>query len=283
MEKFIIATGKTIDLAVESALEQLHMDRDSVSVEVLENAKAGFLGIGGQPAKIKVTYEGPAENHAPALSSASRSKPKPQPDKKPQPEKAAAGKPAPANKPVERRQEPKPERRELEPAQPKPVREYAPAPEGSDEQRVERFLKGLLEHMGSDAIPHAWRDEDSVCRVDLVGESLGMLIGRRGETLDAIQHLANYAINQGSKHLRITVDAEGYRAKREEALRALANKVANKVLKYRRNVMLEPMNAFERHVIHAALQSVEGVTTFSTGTEPNRRVVVAYGDKDEDE
>ena len=168
------------------------------------------------------------------------------------------------------------------PAQPKQVREYAPAPEGSDEQRVERFLKGLLEHMGSDAIPHAWRDEENVCRVDLVGENLGMLIGRRGETLDAIQHLANYAMNQGGgKHLRITVDAEGYRAKREDALRALANKVAAKVLKYRRNVMLEPMNAFERHVIHASLQSVDGVTTFSTGTEPNRRVVVAYGDSAE--
>ena len=279
MEKFIITTGKTIDLAVEAALEQLHLDRDSVSVEVLENAKAGFLGLGSQPAKVKVTYEGPAEDNAPALSSASRSKPKqekktqpkPQPEKKPE---------KPAEKPAERKSEPKPERREPKPAQPKPVKEYAPAPEGSDEQRVERFLKGLLEHMGSDAIPHAWRDEDDICRVDLVGDNLGMLIGRRGETLDAIQHLANYAMNQGGgKHLRITVDAEGYRAKREDALRALANKVAAKVLKYRRNVMLEPMNAFERHVIHASLQNVEGVTTFSTGTEPNRRVVVAYGDQ----
>ncbi len=274
MEKFIITTGKTIDLAVEAALEQLHMDRDSVSVEVLENAKSGFLGLGGQPAKVKVTYEGPAEDNAPALSSASRSKPKQEKKPEPKPEKKPE---RPANKP-----EPKPERREPKPAQPKQVKEYAPAPEGSDEQRVERFLKGLLEHMGSDAIPHAWRDDEGVCRVDLVGESLGMLIGRRGETLDAIQHLANYAMNQGGgKHLRITVDAEGYRAKREDALRALAGKVAAKVLKYRRNVMLEPMNAFERHVIHAALQSVDGVTTFSTGTEPNRRVVVAYGDSAE--
>ncbi len=275
MEKFIITTGKTIDLAVEAALEQLHMDRDSVSVEVLENAKSGFLGLGGQPAKVKVTYEGPAEDNAPALSSASRSKPKQEKKPEPKPEKKPE---RPANKP-----EPKPERKsEPKPAQPKQVKEYAPAPEGSDEQRVERFLKGLLEHMGSDAIPHAWRDDEGVCRVDLVGESLGMLIGRRGETLDAIQHLANYAMNQGGgKHLRITVDAEGYRAKREDALRALAGKVAAKVLKYRRNVMLEPMNAFEWHVIHAALQSVDGVTTFSTGTEPNRRVVVAYGDSAE--
>lgn len=289
MEKFIITTGKTIDLAVEAALEQLHLDRDSVSVEVLENAKSGFLGFGSQPAKIKVCYEGPAEDNAPALSSASRSKPKA--EKKQQPKPAA--KPAPENKPAERQQEQKParreqkpaqqaERREQKPAEPKPVREYAPAPEGSEEQRVEIFLKGLLEHMGSDAVPHAWRDESDVCRVDFVGENLGMLIGRRGETLDAIQHLANYAMSQGGgKHCRITVDAEGYRAKREDALRALANKVAGKVLKYRRNVMLEPMNAFERHVIHAALQNVEGVSTFSTGTEPNRRVVVAYGEKAE--
>ena len=103
------------------------------------------------------------------------------------------------------------------------------------------------------------------------------LIGRRGETLDAIQQLTNYAVNSGrDKHLRIHVDAENYRAKREQSLESLANKVAGKVLKYRRSVTLEPMNAYERHVIHAALQDKEGVTTYSIGTEPNRRVVVAY-------
>ena len=275
MEKFYIATGKTIDLAVEAALEHLKMDRDSVSVEVLENAKSGFLGIGAQPAKVKVTYEGPAEDHAPALSSASRSKPKkfvPKTEAAPAP-KAEPKKEAPKAEPKKaepKKSEPKPQPKKAEPKQ------YAPAAEGSLEEKIEVFLKGLLEHMGSDAVPHAWKEDDTY-RVDLVGENLGILIGRRGDTLDAIQHLTNYVVNRGgNKRLRINVDAEGYRAKREDALRHLAGKVAGKVLKYRRNITLEPMNAYERHIIHAALQDMDDITTFSTGTEPNRRVVVAF-------
>ena len=288
MEKNIIATGKTIDLAVEAALEQIHMDKDDVSVEVLEMPKSGFLGIGAQPAKVKVTYEGPAEDNAPALSSASRSKPKP---KKPAPkaEPAPAPKaeqPAPKAEKPERKSAPKAERPAPE-RKPVVQKEYAPAAPGSMEETIEVFLKGLLEHMGSEAVPHAYREnEDGTYRVDLVGDNLGMLIGRRGDTLDAIQHLTNYVVNRGgSKHLRINVDAEGYRAKREDALRHLANKVAGKVLKYRRNITLEPMNAYERHIIHAALQDTADVTTYSTGTEPNRRVVVAYsrGDRTEEE
>ena len=106
---------------------------------------------------------------------------------------------------------------------------------------------------------------------------MGALIGHRGETLDAIQQLTGYVVNRGRSHrVRVHVDAEGYRARREEALQRLAHKTAAKVVKYRRNITLEAMNAYERHVIHAALQDVAGVSTYSTGTEPNRRIVVAY-------
>ena len=294
MEKFITATGKTIDLAIEAALEQLKMDRDSVSVEVLENPKSGFLGFGACPAKVKVTYEVPDEEAkpAPALSSASRSKPKkaePKQEAKPlqpiNPPKAEAPKAEPkAEAPkAERRAEQPKKQREKKPAAPKAEapkvepREYAAAAEGSVEQQIEVFIKGLLEHMGSDAVPHAWKTESDTYQVDLVGENLGMLIGRRGETLDAIQHLTNYTINRdSSKRSRINVDAENYRLKREESLRRLAHKVSGKVIKYRRNITLEPMNAYERHVIHATLQDVADVSTYSVGTEPNRRVVVSY-------
>ena len=313
MEKFITATGKTIDLAIAAALEQLNLDRDSVSVEVLDNPKSGFLGIGAQPARVKVTYEVPDEAPKPALSSASRSKPK----KPAAPEKSAdaaaprviapAAPEAPRPQEVRQQpapkapQQPKPERREgqsgrsrsqrsdrrdpkprqpqaekpaAEPAEPKV---YAPAEPGSTEEKIETFIKGLLEHMGSDAVPHAMKKSDDTYLVDLVGENLGILIGRRGETLDAIQHLTNYAVNRGqNKRVRINVDAESYRLKREQALQRLAQKVAGKVTRYRRNITLEPMNAYERHVIHAALQDHPDVTTFSTGTEPNRRIVVAY-------
>ena len=299
MEKFITATGKTIDLAIENALQQLGMDRDSVSVEVLENPKYGFLGFGACPAKVKETYDVPDEEvkPAPALSSASRSKPKKAAPKQeaPKPLNPISPKPVKAEAPkteepkaeapkAERRAEqpkkqPKQEKPRQEKKQPKPVevKEYAAAAEGSVEERIEVFIKGLLEHMGSDAVPHAWKAENDTYQVDLVGENLGMLIGRRGETLDAIQHLTNYTINRDSnKRSRINVDAENYRLKREDSLRRLAMKVAGKVVKYRRNITLEPMNAYERHVIHATLQDVPDVTTYSTGTEPNRRVVVSY-------
>ncbi len=136
---------------------------------------------------------------------------------------------------------------------------------------------GLMANMDIQAVPKITETEDGNLDVDLVGENLGALIGRRGETLDAIQQLTNYAVNHGqSKRVRIHIDAENYRAKREESLQRLAFKVAGKVVKYRKNVMLEPMNAYERHVIHTALQEYRDVTTYSTGTEPNRRIVVAY-------
>ena len=269
MEKFITATGKTVDLAIEAALDELKLDRDSVSVEILENPKSGFLGIGAAPAKVKVTYEAPDEAPKTALSSVSRSKPK-----KPAAPAQEAPKPINPINPPKKQEKPAAPKAEKPAAQPK---EYAPAPAGSVEEKIEQFLKGLLEHMGSEAVPHAWKLEDDTYQVDLVGDHLGALIGRRGETLDAIQHLTHYTMNRESgKHYRINVDAEAYRAKREESLKRLAVKVAGKVVKYRRNITLEPMNAYERHVIHAALQDMPNVSTHSTGSEPNRRVVVVY-------
>ena len=208
MIRVIEATGKTEDEAIQSALAELGCTREQVSVEILERAKSGFLGIGATPAKIRVSFEEPDD----ILT------------------------------------------------------------------LTENFLKGLLEKMGSDAVPVLEQKDENTIYVNLTGEKLGMLIGRRGETLDAIQHIANYAMNRVSeKHVHISVDAENYRSKREESLQRLAEKVAAKVLKYRKNMTLEPMNSYERHVIHTALQDYEGVSTFSTGTEPYRRIVVAFG------
>ena len=276
MEKSIITTGKTIDFAVQAALDELKLDRDSVSVEVLENAKSGFLGFGSSPAKVKVTYEVPDPQPAPALSAASRSKPK-----KPAAPKAEAPK-APAAPKAETPKAPaapapKADKPAPAPKAPKEPRVYAPAEPGSTEERIETFISGLLSHMGSDAVPHAWKEESGVYKVDLTGASLGYLIGRRGETLDAIQHLTNYAVNHAcDERIRVSVDAEAYREKREESLRRYAQKKAQHVLKARRRTTLEPMNAYERHVIHATLQEVDNITTYSTGTEPNRRVVIEY-------
>ena len=303
MEKTLIASGKTIDLAIESALNQLGLDRDSVSVMVLQQAKTGFLGFGAQPAKVQVTYEAPdpvpekVERPKSALGAASRSKPKAAaPVKKPEaPKPVEAPKPQPKAEPV--KEAPKAPRQEA-PKAPKVPKEhkprtpkapkveapkaaepktYAPAEPGSVEEKIETFIKGLIEHMDSTAVPHARKENDNTYHVELVGDDLGYLIGRRGDTLDAIQHLANYTVNRDVEgHIRINVDAEDYRQKREDSLRRYARKKAHQVLKARRRTTLEPMNAYERHVIHAALQDMDNITTHSTGTEPNRRVVIEY-------
>lgn len=310
MEKTIVSTGKTIDLAVEAALNQLGLDRDSVSVMVLQQAKSGFLGFGAQPAKVQLSYEvpDPVEEKVPekpksALGSASRSKPKatalpdtakPQPPK-PEAPKAETPKPAaPAAEPPRQDKPaapkppraPRPERKFDAPKAPReprperkvePPKEYAPAEPGSTEEKIEQFIQGLLEHMGSKAVPHCWKVDGNTYKVDLTGEDLGYLIGRRGDTLDAIQHLTNYTVNRDvDGHIRVNVDAESYREKREDSLRRYARKKAQQVLKARRRTTLEPMNAYERHVIHAALQDMENITTHSTGVEPNRRVVIEY-------
>ena len=290
MEKNLIATGKTIDLAIEAALQQLGLERDNVSVLVLQKEKAGFLGFGAQPAKVQVTYEVPdpvavPEKPKSALGSASRTNkakvnnPTPAP-KKEEPKKEEPKKETPKAQPKKEAPKAQPKKEEPKKETPKAVaapKVYAPAAEGSVEQKIEVFVKGLLEHMNSNAVPHASKRDDNTYHVELVGEDLGYLIGRRGDTLDAIQHLCNYSVGRNVEgHIRINVDAEDYRAKREDSLRKYARKKAQQVLKARRRTTLEPMNAYERHVIHSALQDMENITTHSTGTEPNRRVVIEY-------
>ena len=173
---------------------------------------------------------------------------------------------------------PRAERAERPAPQPKPIVDLGEECHDEKSEQIRAFLKGLLEHMDSAAEVKVYESEKGRYKVFLKGEKLGALIGRRGETLDAIQQLTNYSINRGSEknRARVQVDAENYREKREQSLERLAEKVAGKVTKYRRNVTLEPMNAYERHVIHTALQDTPSVTTFSIGTEPNRRVVVSY-------
>ena len=280
MIKFIDMSGKTEDEAIRRALSQLGLERDDVSVEILERAKSGFLGIGGTPATIRVSYDDgqPEPKEEPV-------KPEPKPaapkaEKRPvycaevlqKKEVRAKEKPEREAKRPERRPEPKVEKAPREPV------DLGEEVHDEKSEQVRTFLSGLLEHMDAKAEVKVYEVEKGRYKVILEGEKLGALIGRRGETLDAIQQLTNYSINRSgeSKRARVQIDAENYREKREESLERLAQKVAGKVVKYRRNVTLEPMNAYERHVIHTALQDTQYVTTFSIGTEPNRRVVVSY-------
>ena len=279
MIKFIDMTGKTEDEAIRRALEQLGLERDDVSVEILERAKSGFLGIGGSPATVRVSYDDGQPEPKPEPVKPEPKSAAPKAEKKPvycaevlQKEVRAREKQEREAKRGERRAEPKAEKAPREPA--------VLGEEIRDEksEQIRTFLSGLLEHMDAKADVKVYEVEKNRYKVILEGEKLGALIGRRGDTLDAIQQLTNYSINRGgeSKRARVQIDAENYREKREESLERLAQKVAGKVVKYRRNVTLEPMNAYERHVIHTALQDTQYITTFSIGTEPNRRVVVSY-------
>ena len=226
MIKTLEKSARTEDEAIAAALAELGLDRDDVSVEIVERAKSGFLGIGASPAVIRVSYEAEDEPAAPAAA---------------------------------------------------PAKAAAVVDENEDYAEIRRFLTGLLERMGVTADIEISPRENGGVNVNLSGSGMGAIIGRRGETLDAIQHLTNYVVNRGSeKRLHISVDAECYRSKREESLTRLAEKMAEKAIKYKPSMALEPMNSYERHVIHTALQNYEGVTTSSTGVEPNRRVVVSY-------
>ena len=245
MIKYLEKSGRTMEEAIAAALAELGKSEEEISVEVLERAKSGFLGIGAQPAVIRVSYEVPDE---------------PVEEKKaaPAPKKAEEKKAAPA------------------PKKPEP-KKAAPVDENAEFAAVRAFVSGLMERMGVEAEIEISRRDNGGINVNLSGSGMGAIIGRRGETLDAIQHLTNYVVNRDSdKHMHISVDAENYRAKREESLTKLAEKMAEKAIKYKRSMALEPMNSYERHVIHTALQNYEGVTTSSTGVEPNRRVVVSY-------
>ena len=323
MLKWIETTGRSEEDAITAALFQLGLDRDDVSIEVIERAKSGFLGFGSNPAKVRVSYEEVDGAARPIFYEAQVETAKPSPDvKQPAPVKEKA---VPAVKPVmqetpqpkkaeqpaapakeetilsakpgmapprtrqprqERRERPRRESRLQEgdevligsaPAPREPVTMDPAAPDDERANRIRAFLTGLMEHMRVQATPEIFVTNEGNYKVILQGQDLGAIIGRRGETLDAIQQLTSYTVNRGqSKRVRIHVDAEGYRAKREESLQRLAIKVAGKVMKYRKNMTLEPMNAYERHVIHTALQDYKGVTTYSTGVEPNRRTVVAY-------
>lgn len=298
MQKFLEATGENRDAAIENALRQLGLDRDDVSVEVLDNGKKGIFGIGATPARVRVTYEVPdvAEKKPEPKPAPKAEKPAPKPEKPAQkPQKLSITdeddtprlvKAAPADFVPEKLEVERP-RRERRPREERPItpsvpkeRELIPVSEEcmkKAEELATSFISGLMEKMGIEGqvtvLPQTECDQ---LRLELSGPDMGPIIGRRGDTLDAIQYLGSLVLNNAlDEHVRLSVDTENYREKRSESLERLARKMAMKVVKSHRSMTLEPMNPYERRIIHAALQDFNGVTTYSTGTEPNRRVVIA--------
>ncbi len=220
--KSVIKNAKNIDEAVAAALAELNVTEDMVTIEVLEEGKKGFLGIGEKEASVRVTVNEKEEAPiaAPAVSTAD-----------------------------------------------------GESPEGI----AENFLRHILSTMELEADLSLNTTEDNSIEIDISGDDMGILIGRRGETLSALQYLTSLAVNRHTEdYYRIVLDTENYKKRREETLKRLAKKLAGNAVRYRRNVTLEAMSPYERRIIHSVLQSDPMVSTYSTGEEPNRKVVIVY-------
>ncbi len=308
--KSIEISGKTVKDAIKNGLAELGCDSSDVDIQVLEMGSPGLFGMFGRPAKVKLTVKDKGSDmdiEMPVLSldqpsgkrREEKRKDKPKAEKKPEPKPEKAEQPEAEQPEAEAQAEDKPrpeKKRRRSRGEKKPAAEPAaneqpaevviapvetepfvatPEEELSDTAKSARaFLSGLTERMGVPA-EIAVSDSPEQLRMVLSGENMSILIGRRGETLDAIQYLTSLNVNRGREdYLRVSLDTENYRAKREEALRKLAVRMAGRCKKSGRRVALEPMNPYERRILHSALQADPDVTTHSEGEEPYRRVII---------
>lgn len=255
MNGSIRVSAKTVDDAITEALIQLGVTSDRLEYEVIEKGSAGFLGIGMKQAVIEARRKPePKEEkiEEPVVEEPVKAEPKKV--ETVQPQKAAAEK--------EVKEEVKKETKLVE-VQPQTI------------EAVEDFLKNTMKAMDMEVELKTEIDQDGALCVDMSGEHMGILIGKRGQTLDSLQYLANRVANKHQEgYVRVKLDTENYRARREETLRHLAKNIAHKVKRNRRPVALEPMNPYERRIIHSALQSDPYVMTHSEGEEPFRKVVI---------
>lgn len=273
MKGSIRVSAKTLDDAITEALIQLGVTSDRLEYNVIEKGSAGFLGIGMKQAVIEAwkkeekAEEPKIEDFKEAvkeeISSIMDEPVKKEESVKEKKESPKQVKEKPAKMPKEKKEEPVKEEQVLAKVEEQTIK------------AVEQFLKDTLKAMDMDVEITSSIDEDGALYVDMKGEHMGILIGKRGQTLDALQYLANRVANKHqSGYVRVKLDTENYRARREETLKHLAKNIAHKVKRNRRPVVLEPMNPYERRIIHSALQSDPYVTTHSEGEDPYRKVVV---------
>lgn len=237
--------ARNVEEAIEAALSELGIEREDAEVEIISEASKGFLGLGAKEAVVKVTA------------------------------KNAAAVPAEQAQAVETVLSESDE--EQAPAAAKAVAPVANKSYDSDkpEENAKNFISDILGAMGLEVNVSAVLEGD-VVNINLEGENMGIVIGKRGDTLDSIQYLTSLVVNQSSEdYIKISIDTENYRQKRSDALIALSNRLAQKVAKSGKKFALEPMNPYERRIIHANLQENEEVTTFSVGKEPYRKVIIA--------
>ena len=248
--EYIEVTGKTVDDAITEACQKLEVTSDRLDYEVVEKGSSGFLGFGNKPALIKARVKS-EENEAPA--------------KEEKTEK-------PASKEEEKTQAPKAEKKSEE----KPASEKSSAPKSGVVGDPKEFLEKVFAAMDLKVDIKVEQTEEEMC-VELSGDEMGILIGKRGQTLDSLQYLTSLYVNKNTNdYIRVKLDTENYRERRKDTLENLAKNLAYKVKRTKRPVVLEPMNPYERRIIHSTLQNDKYVSTHSEGDEPFRKVVITY-------
>ena len=284
MEEYIEVSAKTKEEAIMNAAIQLGTSSDNIEYDVIQEATSGLFGIGRKPAIIRarkkkdisLDFEEAVRDPLKDISAKKSFMKKPakkftkEPVKK-QPEKTVEKK---EEKPVEKKPERKPEN-QPQPKAEKEVEVKIPINKEAAEKDAKEFLEKMFAAMDSEVCIKTSFDKDDNLNIELSGKDMGVLIGKRGQTLDSIQYLTSLVVNKGNAgYVRVKVDTENYRARRKETLENLAKNIAFKVKRTKKPVFLEPMNPYERRVIHSALQNDPLVSTHSEGEEPYRKVVV---------
>lgn len=242
--------ARSVDEAIAEALSELGIGRADAEIEIVQEPSKGFLGLGAKEAIVRVSTK-------PSETAAAEPETAPEPAAKAEPEEPAA------ESAPESEAETVPENVQLVYSDPSPA------------ENAKNFISDILSAMGLDVKVTAVL-EDDIVKVNLDGENMGIVIGKRGDTLDSLQYLTSLVVNRASEdYIKISIDTENYREKRSEALEALAERLASKVARTGKKFTLEPMNPYERRIIHSSLQDNEDVTTFSVGQEPYRKVVIA--------
>ncbi len=260
-------TGKTVDEAISQALIKLGVPSDQVDIEILDEGSKGLLGLFGKNAHIRATLkqQAPEDEIYEELSQIRQSV------QEEAPKKEVVKKEEPVQAPVAQKVE--------EPVQEAPEEEKTKQLDEDIEKKAALFLMDVLDAMGIDAVINTSLSEENVLDIDIEDSAeesgMGVIIGKRGNTLDALQYLTTMVVNKNtSEHVRVKLDTENYRERRQKTLETLARSLARKVKKTGRKVVLEPMNPYERRIIHYTLQSDPGVETHSEGEEPYRKVVI---------
>ena len=292
MEREFLATGKTVEEAIEAAYEKAGVDREYVTVEIIERPKKKFFGLKTVPATAKAVIDEDYWNKMFGVKEKKAEAPKKK--KEPREQKPKAEKTVQEQPKKEKQEKPKKEQKPQQPKKQEPKKEIKPAEVKTEEapkEEVKVLAPEVLEKKGSEAAnyikevlttlgyPEAevtYTQKDGMIVLQLSGDEMGAVVGRRGDNLDAMQYLASLVANKSEgSYVRVVLDIDDYRSKREASLRAYARKTASQAVKSGRSITLEAMNPYERRIVHSTVQTVSGATSKSIGSEPNRRVVIS--------